>query len=171
MIVILQIEHGLKVETTKIIWQHGKRCFQGSLSPSLNFAAKSSLDGCDSMLYDDSLDKPCVVILCSFCFKPEMVSDKNTRRNILTIIFICSFHKSITTKGENSCYLPKVLVLGQKAHPWETFELCFKLVKWFPLQHQSLCTYLKIQHNEIYNIYDKQTRLQPPFQKIYEQEA
>jgi hypothetical protein len=31
-----------------------------------------------------------------------------------------------------------------KAHPWETFELHFKLVKWFPLQHQPLCTYLKI---------------------------
>ena len=50
-----------------------------------------------------------------------------------------------------------------KPHPWKTFELCFKLVKWFPLQHQSLCTYLKIQHNKIYNIYDKYMYLQPPF--------
>ena len=88
--------------------------------PNLNFATKSSLDDrtlmceCDSMLHDDWLDIPCVVILHSFCFKPAMVSDKNTQRNILTIIFLCPFHKGITTKGENSCYLPKVLALGQK---------------------------------------------------------
>jgi hypothetical protein len=99
------------------------------------------------MLHDDWLDIACVVILRSFCFKPTMVSDKNTQRNILTIIFLCSFHKGIIAKGQNSCYLPKVLVLGQKARPWETFELHFKLVKWFPLQHQPLCTYLKIHAN------------------------
>ena len=99
------------------------------------------------MLHDDWLDIPCVVVLRSFCFKPRMVSEKNIRRNIFTIIFLCSFHKGITAKGENSCYLPKVFVLGQKAYPWETFELCFKLVKWFPLQHQSLFTYLKIYAN------------------------
>ena len=114
MIVIQQIEHGLKVETTKIIQQYGKRCFQGSLSPSLNFVAKLSLDGCDSMLHDDWLDLPCVVILHSFCFKPRMVSGKNTRSNIFTIIFLCSFHKGIIVKRESPCYLPKVLVLGQK---------------------------------------------------------
>ena len=56
----------------------------------------------------------CVVILHSFCFKPGMVSDKNTQRNILTIIFLGLFHKGIIAKGENSYYLPKVLVLGQK---------------------------------------------------------
>ena len=94
------------------------------------------------MLHDSWLDIPCVVILHSFCFKPRMVSDKNTWRNIFKIIFLFSFHKGITTKGESSCYLPKVLVLRQKARPCETFELCFKLVKWFSLQHQPL--YLKI---------------------------
>ena len=30
------------------------------------------------------------------------------------IMFLCTFHKSITTEGENSYYLLKVLVLGQK---------------------------------------------------------
>ena len=68
----------------------------------------------DSMLDDNWLDIPCVVILHSFCFKPKMVSDKNIRRNIFTIIFLCLFHKGITAKGESSCGLPKVLVLGQK---------------------------------------------------------
>jgi hypothetical protein len=147
--------------------------FRESLSPSLNFAAKSSLDGCDSMLQDDWLDIPCVVILRSFCFKPTMVSDKNIQRNILPIIFLCSFHKGITTKDENSCYLLEVLVLGQKACPWETFKLLFKLVKWFPLQHHLYVSISRFMptHNEISNIYDKQIRLQPPFQKFYEQEV
>ena len=86
--------------------------------PNLNFAIESSLDPrtpmceCDSMLLDDWLDIPCVIILHSFCFKPRMVSDKNIRMNIFIIIFLCSFHKGITTKGESSCYHPKVLVLG-----------------------------------------------------------
>ena len=31
-----------------------------------------------------------------------------------TIMFLCSFHKGITAEGENSYYLPKVLILGQK---------------------------------------------------------
>ena len=66
------------------------------------------------MLHDDWLDISGVVIPHSFCFKPGMVSDKNTRRNIFTIMFLCSFHKGITAEGENSYYLPKVLVLGQK---------------------------------------------------------
>ena len=82
-----------------------------------------------------------------FASNLDLPSDKNTQSNILTVIFLCSFDKGITAKGENSCYLLKVLILGQKAHPWETFELRFKLVKWFPLQHQSLCTYLKIHAN------------------------
>ena len=66
------------------------------------------------MLHDNWLDIPCVVIPYSFCFRPGMVSDKNTRRNIFTIIFLCSFHKGIIAKGEGSCYLLKVHVLGQK---------------------------------------------------------
>ena len=99
--------------------------FREVYPPSLNFAAKSSLDGCDSMLHDDWLDIPCVFILHSFYFKPEMVSDKNTQRNMFTIIFLYLFHKDIIAKGENSCYLPKVLVLGQKLIPWEAFKLCF----------------------------------------------
>ena len=69
---------------------------------------------CDLMLHDNWLDIPCVVILHPFCFKPGMVSYKNTRRNIFIIIFLCSFHKGIIAKGEGPCYLPKVLVLGQK---------------------------------------------------------
>ena len=66
------------------------------------------------MLHDNWLDIPGVIIVHPFCFKLGMVSDNNTRRNIFTIIFLCSFHKGIIAEDENSYYLPKVLVLGQK---------------------------------------------------------
>ena len=95
------------------------------------------------MLHDKWLDIPCVIILHSFCFKPKMVSDKNTQRNIFTIIFLCSLNKGIVAKDENLCYLPKVLVLGQKlilGKP-SNFTQVGEVV---PLQHQPLCTYLKI---------------------------
>ena len=39
---------------------------------------------------------------------------------------------------------PKSACFRAKTRPWKTFELRFKLVKWFSLQHQPLCTYLKI---------------------------
>ena len=122
------------------------------------------------MLHDNWLDIPCVVILHSFCFKPGMVSDKNIRRNIFTVIFLYSFHKGITAKYEGSCYLPKVLVLGQKLVLGKPSN-CAKLVRWFPLQHQPLYTYLKIHANEICNIYDKHMHLQPSFQSLYEHKA
>jgi hypothetical protein len=61
----------------------------------------------------------------AFCSKPVMISDKNTRQNILIIISLCSIHKGITANGEHSCYLREVLVLGQRACPWETFKICF----------------------------------------------
>ena len=120
------------------------------------------------MLHDKWLDIPCVIILHSFCFKPGMVSDKNTQRNISTIIFVFSFHKGITAKGESSCSLSKVLVLGQKLILGKPLSRA-KLVRWFPLQHQPLCTYLKIHANKICNIYDKHMHLQPPFQSFCEQ--
>ena len=83
--------------------------------PRLEFCkVKSSLDGCDLMLHNGWLDIPSVVIIHSFCFKPRMVSDKNIQRNIFIIIFLGLFHKGITTDGENSYYLPNVLVLGQE---------------------------------------------------------
>ena len=117
MIVIQQIEHGLKVENQDELatWH---QIFQRSSSPTHEFCkAKSSFDGCDSMLHDGWLDIPGVVILHSYCFKLEIVSDKNTQRNIFTIIFLGLFHKGITVEGDNSYYLPKVLVLGQTARP------------------------------------------------------
>ena len=119
------------------------------------------------MLHDNWLNIPCVVILHSFCFKPGMVSDKNTRRNIFIIIFLFSFHKGITAKCESSYCLPKVLVLGQKLILGKPSN-CAKLVRWFPLQHQPLCTYLKIHAYEICNIYDKHMHLQSPLQSLYE---
>ena len=58
-----------------------------------------------------------------------------------------------------------------EARPWETFELRFRLVRWFPLQYQPLGDYLNIYANEICNIYDKHMHLQPPFQSLHEQEV
>ena len=140
------------------------KIFQRSSSPHLNFCkAKSSLDGCDSMLHDDWLDIPWVVILHSFCFKPKMVSDKNTRRNILIIMFLCSLHKGIIAKGESSGYLLKMLILGQKAHPWETFKLCFYVGEVVSPSTPTFVYLSQDSHNEICNIYDKQMHLQPPF--------
>jgi hypothetical protein len=66
------------------------------------------------MLHDDWLDILGVVILHPFCSNPGMVSGKNTRRNILMIIFLCSVHKGITAEGASSCYISRVLVLGHK---------------------------------------------------------
>ena len=66
------------------------------------------------MLHGVWLDIPWVIIVHPFCFRPRMVSDNNTQRNIFTIISLCSFHMGITTKGESSCCIPKMLVLGQK---------------------------------------------------------
>jgi hypothetical protein len=66
------------------------------------------------MLHNNWLDMPYIVILHTFWFKLGMVSDKNSQRNICTVIFLCSFHKGIAAKCEGSCYLLKVLVLGQK---------------------------------------------------------
>ena len=66
---------------------------------------------------------------------------------------------------------PESACFRTEARPWETFESHFKLVRWFPLQHQPLGAYLKIHANEICNIYDKHMHLQPPFQSLYKQEA
>jgi hypothetical protein len=102
---------------------------------------------CDSMLHDDWFDIPCVVILRSFCFKPGMVSDKNTQRSIFAIISLCSFHKGIIAKGESSCYLPKVLVLGQKLVLGKPSNCALSWWSGFPSNTNLLCTCLKIYAN------------------------
>ena len=109
---------------------------------------------------------PCVIILRSFCFKPRMVSGKNTRRNIFTIILLCSFHKGITTKSENSCYLLKVLVLGQKLILGKPSNCASCWRSGFP-SNTTLYVHISrfmLKHNKIYSIYDKYMHLQPPFQ-------
>ena len=153
--------------------QHGISFFREVHPPNMNFATQNQVwtiefsHECGSMLYDDWLGIHCVVILYSFYFKPGMVSDKKYSRNIFTIIFLCSFHKGITAKDESSCYLPKVLVLGQKLVLGKPPN-AFLIGEVVPLQHQLLSAYLKIHANEIYNIYDKHMHLQPPFQNFYE---
>ena len=106
-----------------------------------------------------------------FASNLEWLVTKNTRRNIFTTIFLCSLHRGIITKGESSCCLSKSACFRTEARPWETFESHFRLVRWFPLQHQPLGAYLKIHANEICNIYDKHMHLQPPFQSLYEQKV
>jgi hypothetical protein len=80
--------------------------------------------------------------LGSSCSNPRKVSDTNTRRNISTIIFICSIHKAMLQIIKSSCY--------------DLISACFRtlslslgnhqimLVKWFPLQHQPKRAYIKI---------------------------
>ena len=93
-----------------------------SSSPTLEFCkAKSGLDGCDSMLHDDWLDIPWVIIVRPFCFKPRMVSDNNTRRNI--------FHNYVSmliSQGYHSRRWKLILSsesagFRTKARPRETF--------------------------------------------------
>ena len=86
------------------------------------------------------------------CFHPfasnlKWLVTKNTRRNDFTIISLCSFYKGITTKRWKLRLSPRRACFRTKAHPWETFRLLLMLMKWFPLQHQSSCTYLKIHAN------------------------
>ena len=66
---------------------------------------------------------------------------------------------------------PESACFRTKTRPWETFELRFKLVKWFPLQHQPLCTYLKIHttRSAIFMIYKH--IYNHPFKVFYEQEV
>ena len=139
------------------------KIFQRSLSPRLEFCkVKSSLDGCDSVLHDDWLDIPWVVILHSFCFKPRMVSDKNTRRNIFTIMFLRSLHKGIIAKSESSCYLLKVLALGQKLILGKPLN-CTQVGEVVSPPTSTFMYLSQDSHNEICNIYDKHMHLQPPF--------
>ena len=124
-------------------------------------------------MHDNGLDIPFIVILHSFYFRPRMVSGKNTRRNIFTIILLCLFSQGYYNKRWKLMLSPESACFETKAHPWETFELCFKLVEWFP-SNTNLCvpiSRLMPTHNEICNIYDKHISLQPLFQKIYEQEV
>ena len=95
------------------------------------------------MLHDNWLDIPWVIILHSFCFKPEMVSDKNARRNFFTTMFLCLFHKGITTEGENSYYLSKVLVFKQKLVLGKPSNCVSSWQSGFP-SNTNLCVYLKI---------------------------
>ena len=142
--------------------------FRQVYPPAWILQKKSSLDGCDSMLHDDWLDIPGVVIPHSFCFKPGMVSDKNTRRNIFTIMFLCSLHKGITAKSESSCYLPKVLALGQKLVLRKP-SICPQVGEVVSPPTSTFVYLSQDSHNEIYNIYDKHMHLQPPFLSLYEQ--
>jgi hypothetical protein len=98
------------------------------------------------MLHDKWLDIPCVIILHSFCFKPGMVSGKNTQMKFFTIILLCSFHKGITAKGESSCYLSKVLFLGQELVLGKPLNCALSWWSGFP-SNTNLCAYLKSYAN------------------------
>ena len=100
-----------------------------------------------------------------FCFKPGTVSDKNTRRNIFTIMFLCSLHKGITAKSESSCYLPKVLALGQKLVDGKPSN-CTQVSEVVSSPTSTFVYLSQNSYNEICNIYDKHMHLQPPFQSL-----
>ena len=78
-----------------------------------------------------------------FYFRPRMVSDKYTWRNIFNYV------TRLISQGQYNerCKFvlsPKSACIGTQVCPWETFELRFLLVKWFSLQHESLSIYLNI---------------------------
>ena len=151
-------------------WQHGIRFFREAHPPGLNFARQSQVwmdvIQCCMMIGWTYLESSSFILFASnLVWLVTKIPEE-----IFSQLFLCSFHKGITVEGENSYYLPKVLVLGQKLILGKSLNRA-KLVRWFPLQHQPLCTYLKIHANEIYNIYDKHMHLQPPFQSLYEQKV
>ena len=99
----------------------------------------------------------------------EWLVTKNARRNIFIIMFICSLHKGITAKSESSCYLLKVLVLGQKlvlgkpSNCTQIGEVVFPPTSTFVYLSQD-------SHNEICNIYDKQCIYNHPFKVFMNKE-
>ena len=82
--------------------------------------------------------------LILFASDLEWLVTKITRRNIFIIIFLCSFHKGITTKKVKAHVISRKCLLQDKSSSLGNLLIALKLVKWFPLQHQPLCTYLKI---------------------------
>ena len=70
-------------------------------------------------------------------------------------------------KSESSCYLLKVLALGQKlvlgkpSNYTQVGEVVFPPTSTFVYLSED-------SHNDICNIYDKHMHLQPPFQSLYE---
>ena len=97
-----------------------------------------------------------------------MVSDKNFRRNIFTIIFLGLFHMCIIAEGENSYYLLKVLVLGEELVLGKPLN-CTQVGQLVSPPTSTFVYLSQDSHNEICNIYDKHMHLQPPFQSLYGQ--
>ena len=58
-------------------------------------------------------------------------------------MFLCSLHKGITVKSESSCYLLKVLALGQKLVLGKPSS-CTQVGEVVSPPTSPLCTYLKI---------------------------
>ena len=74
----------------------------------------------------------CLSFIWSSCSNPGKVCGKNTRRNIFTIIIICSIHKVMLQIIKSSCYdlisaCFRTLSLSLGNHQ-------FMSAKWFPLQ-------------------------------------
>ena len=120
------------------------------------------------MLHDKWLDIPWVIILHFFASNLEWLVTKNTRRNIFTIIFLFSLHKGITAKSESSCYLPKVLALGQKLILGKPSN-CTQVGEVISPPTSTFVYLSQDSHNEICNIFYKHMHLQPPFRSLYEQ--
>jgi hypothetical protein len=99
--------------------------FYESLSPKLEFCKNQdwmNVIECCMMIGWTYL---VFVIPSFFLLQPGRVSDKNTRRNISQLYLYARFARALQQEGEHSCYDLRVLVLGHKACPWETFKMCF----------------------------------------------
>jgi hypothetical protein len=139
------------------IWH---KIFKRSPYPKLEFCrTELNLDGYDLMLHDDWLDIPCIVILRPFAPSLEWLVTKIPEGIFLQLYFYAHF---IRAKCESSCYLSIVLALEHKLvlrKPRIVF-----LIGEVVSPPTPIFGYLsQDSHNEICNIYDKHTYLQPPF--------
>jgi hypothetical protein len=100
-----------------------------------------------------------------FALSLEWLVTKIPKGIFCSYIFLCSIHKDIKAKGESSCYLSKVLALGQSSSLGNL--LIALLIGEVVSPPTPTFMYLsQDSHYEICNIYDKHMHLQPPFQSL-----
>ena len=168
---MIVIEHDLKVETTKMNQQHGIRFFKEAHSPGLNFVRQSQVwmdvIQCCMMIGWTYHESSSFILFAS---NQESLVTKIPKGIFSQLCFYAHFTRALQQKLKAHVISRKCL-LQDKSLSLGNLLIALKLVKWFPLQHQPLCTYLKIHANKICNIYDKHMHLQPPFQNFCKQEA
>ena len=127
---MISILHVSKVRTTNITtWQ---RTFLCKVLPKLEFCKIQVWMNLIQCCVTVGWTYLVLVIHLIFFSNPGKVSDKNTQRNISTIIFICSIHKAMLQIIRSSYYdlisaCFRTLSLSMGNHQFMSAE-------WFPLQ-------------------------------------